>query len=445
MMPPQGWMNDPNGFIFFRGRYHLFYQHYPYAPKWGPMHWGHSVSGDLLRWEDLPVALTPDRPYDANGCFSGSSIVHQDTLYVFYTGNAADGRQTQCLALSRDGVHFHKHEGNPVIAGPPETVNPQQFRDPYVFRREGRFYMIAGAEGRDHRGQVIVYTSDDLLHWDYLHSIADGDDSMGYMWECPNLLFFQDRAVLIVSPQGMAKQPLFDSSGDTGYFVGRFDPVTGGYTHGPFHKMDYGFDFYAAQTTADASGRYLLSAWMSTWATPVPTDACQWAGSLILPREMRLKDDRLTFHPVRELAQALTPVTTVSGVICGGLSPMHGRSCRLQIIAEDADFTIRLFCSADGQEYTALSYCASAHTLSLDLSRSGEAARGTQSVALPEAPDSVTLDICLDNSSLEVFIGDGAYVMTARVFPGPASDAIRFIGSALFRRLSLWKVRIPDA
>ncbi|MBN1777346.1 MAG: glycoside hydrolase family 32 protein [Clostridiales bacterium] len=438
-MPPQGWTNDPNGFVFFNGRFHLFYQHYPFAPQSGLMHWGHWQSDDLVRWEHLPIALTPDKPYDAGGCFSGSSVVHEGRLHVFYTGNGADGTQTQCLAVSGDGLHFLKYKNNPVINGPPDTVIPNQFRDPCVFRRGKRFYMVVGAEGKDHQGQAAVYVSNDLLDWTYLNAISAGDDSLGHMWECPNLFFIGEDAVLLLSPQGIAGRPPFSSSHDSGYFVGRFDADTGTYAHGEFRKLDMGFDFYAPQAAADGTGRAILTAWMSTWETPAPTGACQWAGSMILPREIAVQDDRLLFRPARELERYMKPVFAAETVSCGDLPPLKATAGRLQIFVENKDFVVELFRSADGREYTALSYSADAHTLALDLSRSGEAARGIKSVALAQPPEVLQLDIYFDRSSVEVFVNEGGYVMTARVFPHQGSDGIRLSGKAAFRRIRLWE------
>lgn len=439
MAPPQGWMNDPNGFTYFKGEYHLFYQHYPYAPRWDLMHWGHCASRDLIRWRHLPVALAPDKPYDANGCFSGSAVVHNGTLYVFYTGNAADGRQTQCLATSADGVHFEKHPGNPVIASPPDDVKPHQFRDPCVFSRSGRFYMIVGAESKAHLGQAIVYTSDNLLDWAYLHALSAGDAAMGTMWECPNLCFLGDSAVLMLSIQGDGKLPLFDGDHGAGYYIGRFDAETGAYEHGAFHRLDDGFDFYAPQTTTDGLGRCVMAAWMSTWATPAPTAACQWAGSMIVPRELRLQNGALAFRPAVDIRRYMTPVVSISDTRCGALPPLTGQACRMEILSDNRDFSLRLFCSVDGREYAAVSYDSRLHTVSLDLSRSGEAARDTCSAALPEAPETLQLELYLDYSSIEIFIGGGERVMSARVFPEGQSNGIRFFGDALFRRFSLWE------
>lgn len=437
-MPPQGWMNDPNGFVYFSGRYHLFYQYNPFAPKWDLMHWGHCQSDDLIHWSHLPPALVPDRRYDASGCYSGSSIVHDGRLYMFYTGVDTAGRQTQCLAVSDDGRKFCKHKNNPLIPRPPGTVNPKQFRDPCVFKHGKQFYMIVGAESKDRRGQAIVYKSADLLDWAYLNTITAGDDPLGYMWECPNLFFLDGRAILILSPQGIKGKPLFNNSHDSGYFIGSFNGDTGAYTHGEFRKLDMGFDFYAPQTAAVAGGRHILMAWMSTWATPAPTAACGWAGSMALPRDVRLKDGKLLFHTVPEALRFMKPVITVEDVRSGALLPLQASAGRLEIVSEHKDFTVFLFCSADGQEYTSLSYRAETRSLCLDLSRSGEAARGTRSVTLRQTED-LHLDVYLDRSSVEVFLNEGDQVMTARVFPHRESDGIRFAGSAVFHSFSLWE------
>lgn len=139
--PEHGWINDPNGFSYFQGYYHLFYQYYPDEPIWGPMHWGHVRSKDLVHWENLPIALTPGDKEDLHGCFSGSAVEYNNRLYLIYTGNIYDDpehitfHQNVNIAWSEDGIHFHKYENNPVISEPPDD-NTYHFRDPKVWRED---------------------------------------------------------------------------------------------------------------------------------------------------------------------------------------------------------------------------------------------------------------------------------------------------------------------
>ena len=147
--PPCGWMNDPNGLVYFRGEYHVFYQFHPYSSQGGLMYWGHAKSSNFTTWEHLPIALAPDAPYDKNGCWSGGAIVIEDVLYLIYTGHYDENgerRQTQNIAFSRDGIHFEKYIGNPVIeaASAPMGVSKADFRDPFVWKKDGKYYCLLG-------------------------------------------------------------------------------------------------------------------------------------------------------------------------------------------------------------------------------------------------------------------------------------------------------------
>ena len=172
-MPECGWMNDPNGLIYYKGKYHLFYQFYPYGPYWSAMHWGHAISDDLLNWEYLPVALAPSEPYDdcqKGGIFSGSAVTGKDgRLYLFYTGTViSDDKviKSQCMAVSEDGINFTKYQNNPII-------DPTMFveSDPKVWYKENKWYMIVGGE-ENHKGRAILYVSDDLEEWSYFGTPA---------------------------------------------------------------------------------------------------------------------------------------------------------------------------------------------------------------------------------------------------------------------------------
>ena len=306
-MAETGWLNDPNGLIFFRGKYHYFYQYNPYDAFWGAMHWGHAVSEDLLHWEYLPIALAPSETYDDHekgGCFSGTSIEYNGKLYLFYTGTAnhRDGFvQTQCMACSEDGVHFDKYENNPVVTAP-EGYDQANFRDPKVWKHEGVFYMMCGAK-KDNLAQALLYKSKDLLAWEYVNILFESRGEYGYMFECPDFFPLEDKYVFMFSPMGLHERSTVYLVGDMDYKTGKFIPNNVG-------EIDWGLDFYAPQSFLDASGRRIIVAWanawdwMPWWKDWGPTYREQWCGAFNIPREVRLMpNNSLQFVPVNELQE----------------------------------------------------------------------------------------------------------------------------------------------
>ena len=179
----KGWINDPNGLIKFKGLYHVFFQYYPHDVNWGPMHWGHRVSEDLINWNELPNALYPKTVSSEDGCFSGTSIIHNDVLYLVYTGFFENGggdniRQVQCLASSKDGLTFEKHG---IIIDEtilPNEYNPCDFRDPKVWKEKNTFYMIVAARKKEGRGHILMFKSDDLFKWEFVKDVLP-DESLG--------------------------------------------------------------------------------------------------------------------------------------------------------------------------------------------------------------------------------------------------------------------------
>ena len=227
--PRIGWLNDPNGFSFYNNEYHLFYQYHPYSTYWGPMHWGHAVSKDLITWKYLPAAMAPDTEYDGAGCFSGTAITLPDgRQLLMYTGcgdNSRDplgkGRwlQTQCLAVSEEqedgSVEFIKYKGNPVIKEEdiPEGCDAYEFRDPYVWRASDGTYRALAAVGRtgeineegnyvhENGTQLILFRSDDCFGWKYDKVLFEDHRKIGVMWECPNFFDLDGKQILIASPR----------------------------------------------------------------------------------------------------------------------------------------------------------------------------------------------------------------------------------------------------
>ncbi|MDQ2998687.1 MAG: glycoside hydrolase family 32 protein, partial [Chloroflexota bacterium] len=235
-LPPSNWMNDPNGVSQWDGQYHLFYQSNPLAARWGPIHWGHAASDDLVHWADLPIALapTPGGP-DADGCWSGCIVDNGGVPTMLYTG--LRGRaQRPCLATSDDGLlSWHKHPGNPVIAEPPADVDQGDFRDHCVWQAGDDWYQVIGSKIDGVGGAALLYRSRDLIEWEYLHPLCVGDQAAtGTIWECPDFFPLGDKHVLLISPIPLRK---------TLYLVGtyadhRFTPERTG-------VLDAGGHYYA--------------------------------------------------------------------------------------------------------------------------------------------------------------------------------------------------------
>ena len=233
LTPWIGWMNDPNGFSYYQGQYHLFYQYYPYDTEWNSMHWGHAVSRDLLHWTYLPAALAPDAPYDSFGCFSGSAIELPDgKQLLLYTGVRKEGGekgkelQTQCIAVG-DGVDYSKYPQNPVLDANdlPEGLSPYDFRDPKIWRRaDGGYRCVVGARRMDKRGVLLLFDSEDGFYWQYKSILAENDGRFGLMWECPDFFALDGKDVLFVSPQDMLPEGFeYHNGNGTVCQIGTFD------------------------------------------------------------------------------------------------------------------------------------------------------------------------------------------------------------------------------
>lgn len=284
--PGTGWMNDPNGLVFFRGRYHAFFQHNPHSPRWDRMHWGHAVSDDLIHWEELPIALFPDQPYeDEGGCFSGSAVEKDGRLYLFYTSVSRELGQTQSVAWSDDGIHFTKYPGNPVIRKNP--LGSPDFRDPKVVFLDGKWHMVVGS-GDPSCGKVLLFTSEDLLSWAYSGVLFEGAE-YAHCIECPDFFKLGDSYVLMFSKIG-------ETEGSTYFVAGDFRE--GKLVNTGILRPEWGPDFYAPQTFWDGKRRIVIG-WMYHWGKEAP-QGCGFAGALSIPRELKFAEGKLVNFPVEE-------------------------------------------------------------------------------------------------------------------------------------------------
>lgn len=413
-LPPANWMNDPNGLIAWNDQYHLFYQYNPYAAHWGAIHWGHAVATDLIHWQHLPIALAPSPGApDAGGCWSGCAVNNGGVPTLIYTGVRGD-HETACLATSDDGLYsWRKFPGNPVISGPPAALDTVGFRDHRVWREGDEWRQIIGSGIRGVGGTALLYTSRDLIHWEYQHPLCVGDGTTGEMWECPDFFPLGDKHVLLVS--SLPTRSVLAFVGD--YRDGVFHPER-------MRPLDGGDCFYAPQTLLDNRSRRILFGWLQETRSAEEQDAAGWSGALSLPRELSLGDgDTLHVTPLSELASLRAahhhsryglPSDTPQHI--SGLGHAQSEMC-IEFpppIVGTRGITLSL---GDGTDIS-ITYNATRGVVSFRHSAAHTSA-GThpQEVPLTHSPDEpLRFHVFLDRSVIEVFVAERVSV-TSRLYP----------------------------
>lgn len=444
-----GWMNDPNGFSYYNGKYHMFYQYYPYESKWGPMHWGHAVSENLLDWTYLPVALAPDELYDKDGCFSGSAVTLADGRHLLmYTGvtkeHQEDGSykdiQRQCLAIG-DGTDYEKYSKNPVID---ETKLPKgcsrfDFRDPKIWQKEdGTYACVIGNRPADGSGQILLFTSKDGLEWKFESILIENNNRFGKMWECPDLFELDGKWVLLTSPQDMLPEAFeYHNGNGTLCIIGTFDEETNIFKEETNQSIDYGIDFYAPQTVVTPDGRRVMIGWMQNWDTCSIRGAEEpWFGQMSLPRELFLKNGKLYQRPIKEFdAKRCNEVNykNVSFSDTVTLDGIKGRRIDMELTIRSEKneemfhkFAIRF---AQNENYwTALSFRPRESVLKIDRKFSGSrrAIIHQRRSKVDFSNKELKLRVILDRFSVEVFVNDGEQVVTATMYTDQIADGISF-------------------
>lgn len=468
--PYIGWLNDPNGLSYYDGKYHLFYQYHPYDSHWGPMHWGHAASPDLIHWEYLPAALAPDTEYDKSGCFSGSAITMDDgSQMIMYTscGDSCDdptgkGRwlQSQSIALKRPGSEeYIKYEGNPVIRESelPEGGDAYEFRDPYLWRAPDGTYRVLVANGRqdpENDGtQLTVYRSADGFHWGEGKVLFEDERRIGVMWECPNFFPLGDKHILIASPMDMIAEEgeaegsvRFPQGNNVCYITGRFDEQTEVFTPDSddadagyyiYEPVDGGLDFYAPQVLKTQDGRRVMIGWMQDPATGNlhAPEEFRIFGQMTVPRELDLIEGKLHQWPVREIESLRDPEPVVyrnedPGNEWRSLQGIRGRALDLTMEIETepscSEVEIRFACG--GSCYTELRYLPESSVLVIDRSHSGQKDNITKKRTLKVRDRGGRLDMrmLLDRWSAEVFINGGEQTMSVTFYTDPAAEDIMF-------------------
>jgi beta-fructofuranosidase len=379
---PANWLNDPNGPVYWQGRWHLYYQHNPAAPAWGRMHWGHASSEDLVTWQDHGIALEPGDGADADGCWSGTAVIVDDDLQFFYTGARGEGaahEQTVMRAVpADDGLNLRRDPDWPVLVIDRRAVHTGHQRDPFLVRWGSGWLMLLGTALPDAGGAVAAWWSRDLRHWRYQgvpFSRPPGDAiETGPVWECPQLVEIDGRWILLVSvqlPEGDAVSCLH-----VVWFLGSFDGST--FTPESSGVLDAGDCFYAT-ALATGTDRRLLWGWLQESPALRQVGPRDFSGALSVPRELYVEGGRVGLRPAAEL-EALwgSPVPIGSPVApCYRLSlPVDAEAVAvLGRDGGDADVVLRV---ADG-----------------------ELTVGAFRVDLPSCP--VDVEVLVDSSIVEIF------------------------------------------
>ena len=431
LLPARNWMNDPDGPIYWQGRYHMFFQYNPHAAVWGDMHWAHAVSADMLHWRHLPIALapTPSGP-DADGCFSGSAVIHEGAATFLYTGvktvppseaTLRDGRhdflETQCLAASRDlDLRTWQKHTAPVLL-PPRDSKLTGFRDPCLWREDNVWYMGVGSGQRTAGGQVLLYRSSDLRRWDFLHALAQGEPTgfdtpdpvdAGDMWECPDFFALDRKHVLLYSTQ----RKVF-------WEVGDYDPKEHLFHPQKRGLLDHGA-FYAPKSQLDAKGRRILWGWIPETRPQSAFSAAGWAGCMSLPRVLSInKENELTMAVMPEIVSLSAGDYTWEFNL--GASELLRRKFLAFRLASAAG-KLEIKTSAKPCDLSLTDGSSAILQISYDPARSGRELQ-LNAAAVPllqRKTNDHTLTVFLDASVIECF-ADDTVALTTRVYRAPES------------------------
>lgn len=431
---PGGWCNDPNGFSEFNGKVHLFYQYHPHSTQWGPMHWGHVTSQDLLTWNLEPVALSPDSNADLNGCFSGTAISTEDGKQILaYTGVSKDGDveiQNQCIAFG-DGKIYKKYSKNPVITAKniPFAYNKEHFRDPKIWKKDGKFYMVCVIKQLDNCGAMVIFESKNAKKWTFKGILNSSRNDFSGMWECPDILNLDGRDFLIFSPQEMKADynAGFHEGNNSVYATGILDYKKFKFFHDIraenrcfAAQIDYGIDFYAPQTTKLSDGRTILIAWMQSWESYITPENYLWSGMMTIPRELSFKNNRLYQNPVRELENFKTEEkdSEIQPEKMEAILKQQERHFELNFsVAEQTSGTIKIILGNTEEEYVLLKIDLFEQSIYFDRSKSQTPGKiFARKAKLPPKEENTKFRIIGDTCSLEIFIDDGKMVFTNAFF-----------------------------
>ncbi|MFD1386220.1 sucrose-6-phosphate hydrolase [Oceanobacillus oncorhynchi subsp. oncorhynchi] len=428
IQPKTGLLNDPNGFSFYNGKWHLFYQAYPFGPVHGVKSWYHMVSDNLVDWEQHDYALLPDSPYDSHGVYSGSAMTVEDKLFLMYTGNVRNEeweRHSYQLGAWMNAEMEVEKITKPLIDSPPAGYT-HEFRDPQVFRYQDHYLMMIGTQTENEKGAVLAYQSSNLTDWELLGELDYTTEEMGFMVECPNFVLVDGQPVLLFCPQGLDKDiSFYQNIYPNMYVIGSsFNKETVSIENtSDLVNLDEGFDVYATQAFHAPDGRVLSVGWVGLPEIDYPTFEEGWAHCLSIVKELSIKENHLYQKPVAEMQELRQNHQELQGSAQESdmlLSSPESNVYELKLeLNAGTSGSLYLFADKQNKEGLKISFDAKHDTISMDRSKAGipfgESYGSTRTAAL-KRQDKLTLHIFADRSVCEVFVNDGYRVITSRVF-----------------------------
>ena len=436
LMSPVGWLNDPNGLCQFNGMYHVFFQYSPFDVQGGMKVWGHYSSRDLLKWKYDGVPLVPDMPFDKDGVYSGSAMVENDQVHLFYTGNVKNEGNYDYVYEGREGNTIRVSSQDGYIFGTKKLVlrngdYPSYYschiRDPKIWREYDTFYMVLGGRTREDVGAVLFYESKDLEHWQFRKDITT-KDVFGYMWECPDYILLEGSEFLSCSPQGVASDEYrYQNIYQSGYFKVEGKLLTQGELT-DFTEWDMGFDFYAPQTFVDEVGRTILIGWAgipdATYTNP--TIDVGWQHALTMPRVLTLKNGKIYQNPVEEMKSLRENRITLTSGECMNFT----MDCFEAIITDIKNHS----CEITIAKGVHLSYEEEVFTLSF----TGNCGSG-RTIRKAKINNLNEIRILVDSSLLEIYLNGGEVVFTTRYYKDFAGNS--FYAECENSNIIVWELR----
>jgi beta-fructofuranosidase len=427
--PKTGLLNDPNGFSYFNGKFSLFYQNWPFGPGHGLKQWVHTESEDLVHFTETETRLLPDHAHDSHGAYSGSAYEVDGKLFLFYTGNVRDENWVRDPLqigawMDKDGK-IEKFDQ--VLIQQPKDVT-EHFRDPQIFDYEGQFYAIVGAQSLDKKGFIKLYKAvdNDMKNWVLVGDLEFGGTGSEYMIECPNLVFVNNRPVLLYSPQGLDKSELnYGNIYPNTYKICQSFDTEKPELVSPSEilNLDYGFEAYATQGFNAPDGRSLIVSWIGLPDVEYPTDAYDYQGAMSLVKELSIKDGKLYQYPV----EAITSLRSSQEAFADKDATNNTYELDLHFPANQVS-QLLLFADQKGNGLK-LTIDTNVGKVRLDRSKAG----------LPFATDFGTIRECsidgkettarifVDKSVVEIFINKGEKVFTSRIFPEEGQSGIHVL------------------